>query len=69
MAGVCALAYAVGSIIRYNITNAEPVLASNPSEATLSFECASDFALVLEVEVSKSGNQTSRPFFFSERYL
>ncbi|MFW2390480.1 MAG: hypothetical protein ACN4G0_19245, partial [Polyangiales bacterium] len=27
MAGVCALAIAVGSVIRFNIRNAEPVLA------------------------------------------
>jgi hypothetical protein len=52
MAGVCALAYAVGSIIRYNIIHAEPVLASNPSEVTLSFERASDFALVLAYVIS-----------------
>ena len=36
MAGVCALAYAVGSVIRYNINHAEPVLADKPSEMTLS---------------------------------
>ena len=36
MASVCLLAYAVGSVIRYNIVHAEPVLAGQPSEATLS---------------------------------
>jgi len=52
MAGVCALAYAVGSVIRYNITYAEPVLAEKPSEATLSFERASDLALVFAYIIS-----------------
>jgi len=45
MAGVCALAYAVGSVIRFNIKHAEPVLAGKPGEATLSFERTSDLAL------------------------
>lgn len=52
MAGVCALAYAVGSVIRYNIKHAEPVLAEKPSEMTLSFERLSDIALVLAYVIS-----------------
>ena len=52
MAGVCALAYAVGSVIRYNIKHAEPVLADKPSEVTLSFERASDIALVVAYVIS-----------------
>ncbi len=52
MAGVCALAYAVGSVIRFNIKYAEPVLAAKPSEAVLSFERSSDFALVLAYVIS-----------------
>ena len=52
MAGVCALAYAVGSVIRFNIANAEPVLAGTPGEATLSFERSSDLALVLAYIIS-----------------
>ena len=52
MAGICALAYAVGSVIRFNITHAEPVLAAAPGEATLSFERSSDFALVLAYVIS-----------------
>jgi hypothetical protein len=52
MAGVCALAYAVGSVIRFNIRHAEPALAAQPSEATLSFERASDLALVLAYVIS-----------------
>jgi hypothetical protein len=52
MAGVCALAYAVGSVIRHNIKNVEPVLAGNPSEATLSFERASDLAIILAYVIS-----------------
>jgi hypothetical protein len=52
MAGVCALAYAVGSVIRYNIKHVEPVLADNPTEATLSFERASDLAIILAYVIS-----------------
>ena len=52
MASVCLLAYAVGSVIRYNIVHAEPVLAGQPSEATLSLERASDLALVLAYIIS-----------------
>jgi hypothetical protein len=52
MAGVCALAYAVGSVIRYNIKHVEPVLANKPSEVTLSLERASDFALVIAYIIS-----------------
>jgi hypothetical protein len=52
MAGVCALAYAVGSVIRFNIKHAEPVLAGTPGEATLSLERCSDFALVLAYVIS-----------------
>lgn len=52
MAGVCALAYAVGSVIRYNIIHAEPILANLPSEATLSLDRASDLALVLAYVIS-----------------
>ena len=52
MAAVCAIAYAVGSVIRFNIKHAEPVLAATPGEATLSFERSSDFALVLAYVIS-----------------
>ena len=52
MAAVCALAFAVGSVIRFNIKHAEPVLAATPGEATLSFERSSDFALVLAYVIS-----------------
>jgi hypothetical protein len=52
MAAVCALAYAVGSVIRFNIAHAEPVLAGDPGEATLSLERSSDFALVLAYVIS-----------------
>jgi hypothetical protein len=52
MAAVCALAYAVGSVIRFNIAHAEPVLAGTPGEATLSFERMSDLALVLAYVIS-----------------
>jgi len=52
MAAVCALAYAVGSVIRYNITHVEPVLADKPPELTLSFERISDLALILAYVIS-----------------
>jgi hypothetical protein len=52
MIGVCGIAFAVGSVIRFNIKNAEPVLADNPGEATLSFERASDLALVVAYVIS-----------------
>ena len=52
MAGVCVLAFAVGSVIRFNIAHAEPVLADSPGEATLSLERASDLALVLAYVIS-----------------
>jgi hypothetical protein len=39
-------------VIRYNIIHAEPVLAGQPSEATLSLERASDLALVLAYVIS-----------------
>ena len=52
MAAVCGLAYAVGSVIRFNIRHAEPVLAKDPGEATLSFERCSDFALVAAYIIS-----------------
>jgi hypothetical protein len=54
MAGVCALAIAVGSVIRFNIRNAEPVLADKPPESTLSLERASDLALILAYVISVS---------------
>lgn len=52
MAAVCALAYAVGSVIRYNINHTEPVLANKPPELTLSFERTSDLALILAYVIS-----------------
>jgi hypothetical protein len=39
-------------VLRFNIRYAEPVLASHPGEATLSFERASDLALVLAYVIS-----------------
>ncbi len=54
MAAVCAVAFAVGSVIRYNIANAEPALAGNPKESTVGFERASDVALVLAYVISVS---------------
>lgn len=52
MALVCLLAFAVGAVIRFNIRHVEPILADGPGEATLSFERASDFALILAYVIS-----------------
>jgi hypothetical protein len=52
MAIVCAVAYAVGSVIRFNIRHAEPVLASDPPESTLGLERSSDLALVIAYVIS-----------------
>ncbi len=47
MAAVCAVAYAVGSVIRFNIRHAEPVLAGDqPPRRTEILERSSDLALV-----------------------
>ena len=52
MAGVCTLAIAVGSVIRFNIRKAEPVLAGHPGEAIEAFEGASDLSLILAYVIS-----------------
>lgn len=52
MVGVSALAVVVGSVIRFNIRNAEPVLADKPPESTLSLERSSDFALTFAYVIS-----------------
>jgi hypothetical protein len=41
-----------GDVIRYNIVHVEPLLADKPAESTLSFERASDLALVLAYVIS-----------------
>ncbi len=53
MACVCGLAYAVGSVIRFNIRNAEPLLeAGTASQRAVFFERSSDLALVIAYAVS-----------------
>lgn len=52
MACVCAVAYAVGSVIRFNIRHAEPVLEGEPPESTLALERTSDLALVIAYVIS-----------------
>lgn len=52
MGAICVLAFAVGTVIRFNIKHAEPILAGTPGEATLSFERGSDLALVLAYVIS-----------------
>ncbi|MGR3660289.1 MAG: hypothetical protein ACU0CA_03745 [Paracoccaceae bacterium] len=52
MALVCAVAFAVGTVIRFNIGHAEPVLANKPPRPTLMFERFSDIALVLAYVIS-----------------
>ncbi len=54
MAVVCGVAYLVGAIIRFNISNAEPVLDTSPGEALLSLERGSDLALVVAYIISVS---------------
>jgi hypothetical protein len=50
---VCGLAYATGSVIRFNIRNAEPLLASgNVEHRAILFERASDIALVVAYAIS-----------------
>ena len=47
MAGVCALAYGVGYVIRFNINNLEPLLEKNEACETMRLlERSSDLALV-----------------------
>jgi len=52
MAGICLIAYAVGSVIRFNIKNVEPLLRDSPPKATLIFERASDFAIIIAYIIS-----------------
>jgi len=54
MACICAIAYLVGSVIRYNIIHAEPVLADNPAKIVYRLERSSDFAIVLAYIISVS---------------
>lgn len=53
MIGVCALAYAMGSVIRFNIRHAEPLLAAGTaSPRTLRYERTANLALVLAYAIS-----------------
>ncbi len=53
MAGICALAYAVGWVLRHNIARVEPLLESGRARAgTSGLERLSDIALVLAYVVS-----------------
>jgi len=53
MAAVCVLAYAVGSVIRFNIRYAEPLLeAGTASHRTVRIERTSDLALILAYVIS-----------------
>lgn len=53
MAIICAVAYAIGSVIRFNITRAEPLIDSRKAlRETLLFERLSDFALVPAYTIS-----------------
>lgn len=55
MAGITAVAYAIGEVIRFNIANAEPVFKNNTAKKlTLGFERFSDAALVLAYIISIS---------------
>jgi hypothetical protein len=53
MAGVCALAYAMGSVIRFNIRHAEPLLATgSTSDRVARHERTANLALVLAYAIS-----------------
>jgi hypothetical protein len=53
MAGVCAVAYAVGSVIRFNIRHVEPILADGTiSDRAARYERTSNLALVLAYAIS-----------------
>jgi len=53
MAGVCALAYAMGSVIRFNIRHAEPLLESGEASARVArYERTANLALVLAYAIS-----------------
>lgn len=53
MACVCALAYAMGSVIRYNIRHAEPVLEGGSASARVArYERTANLALVLAYAIS-----------------
>jgi len=53
MACVCALAYAMGSVIRFNIRNAEPVLeGGNASARVARYERTANLALVIAYAIS-----------------
>ncbi len=53
MAGICGLAYAMGSVIRYNIRYVEPLLkAGTAPQRAVFMERTSDFALVLAYAIS-----------------
>ena len=55
MVAVCALAYAMGSVIRFNIRHAEPLLAAGTiSDRTARHEQTANFALVLAYAISVS---------------
>ena len=53
MAGVCGLAYAMGSVIRFNIRHAEPVLEAGEASARVArYERTANLALVLAYAIS-----------------
>ena len=53
MAGVCALAYAMGSVIRYNIRHAEPILADGTASPRVTrYERTANLALALAYAIS-----------------
>ena len=54
MAAIILLAYSVGSVIRFNIKNVEPLLNASPKKLTFDLERASDIALILAYIVSVS---------------
>lgn len=49
---VCVLAYIIGSVIRFNIHYAEPLLAGHPKAITLNLERLSDLSIIVAYVVS-----------------
>lgn len=52
MAGICLLAYCVGSVIRFNIKHVETILEQSPSKSTIILERISDIAIVIAYIIS-----------------
>lgn len=52
MASICAVAFMVGEVIRYNIKHVEPALKGTPTKAMANIERLSDIALIVAYVIS-----------------